>query len=1226
MSAVVLHRTMTENKSAAYKHTCPHPRCTRAHTRRNIVVHLQENHQTQADAEFFVQEQEFVWTGMAEWREDGWQSRRMVLSSPEVSSRGGGSPEVSSGRSMEDDLTEPGSPDLEQKGMRDVLSDDDGCRPTEVHPGHVMIEENLADEDYVRDAYPEEETSNGEPRPLDLNSDATPFNSYRDAVESLPQSCHISNHAALYDYVPRCIRQEFVGLAGTVFSDYYKASRNRDLLGMYVALNTLMRLPSHTLQKARGRNFTPHMQARMSRVGEALQTGIFQRGTLELPPRRQHARRDDPVPKSEMDKRVKNACDLVRQGYVSRAARSLLSQGVMDAESKQGGTEIQRIFGEDRHDQTETPYGNDGSIISYRVGRPSPEMPAPHPNATPQPVDDDEGEFHMRVLKLLRRGKGQDYAGWAPRVLLACMDDDEVYKGIVSLCKDIRRGDLPPEMRALLVPTKGILAHKDPVWARRNPARARPIEVDGLFLRLAMNTHELAPGALSFLAPTSVAVKGQYGGSQLISVAANLRLNMDSPQFCATTDVENAYPNVPKDRAVRVLQKHPKLACLQNILIWMLDGERCIYFRSSKHSTQVLVGDGVGQGGWASALLCELDLDVVVKPVMQQSRWSPYTDLRMCIDDLTLFADDPVEAIECMDQLKTALGAAGYGTHKDAAIYLGDRDLPAEVENYYLVEEEDDMGELVERSLIQRDAAVLLGGIIGNNRYDVSDLLRDRWRVHEQVFQALRHSGMPRQTALLLMRLSTQQFATHVCRTTDPWSIQDPLRDFDRSMVDAFVTALDIPDALMTQQALAQLHMPLRLGGAGIRSAEAVSPIAFLSCFGSAICSGGVEFSFLRDRGSTHMDTVLARCIRELERRVPLDKRPEAWTVLIPPYHDDADVDEDQPSMTHRVASFYKRMNKGTAKKLQHRITDMIEKAEAAAMLEPGDAKQHERARYRCLTAKNASSICTAYPVSRHTRVSDEAVRAHMFLRLGLPLTQVEVDEECICKPINGVRHRIDEDGPNVHQLCCRKFGGAPLIARHNAGVDVLADVLRAHGAIVQKEPRCLSNVNDNRVDLLAYWRDKAWLFDFTVIQPAAPSFRDRAARSKDQPIHVQKERQKTVHHKAATEAAGRHAVFWPFVVDVYGGFGPKALELVSLVQEMAAPGGGCADGIAREVAHDIITGVTAAVAEGTNNVALIAAQRVREARMPEAVRALRAIQDDHMDEEVVPWDEHGMG
>lgn len=184
------------------------------------------------------------------------------------------------------------------------------------------------------------------------------------------------------------------------------------------------------------------------------------------------------------------------------------------------------------------------------------------------------------------------------------------------------------------------------------------------------------------------------------------------------------------------------------------------------------------------------------------------------------------------------------------------------------------------------------------------------------------------------------------------------------------------------------------------------------------------------------------------------------------------------------------------------------------------------RARLLSNSAKNAGSWITTLPFTKELTISDVNFRLAVRLRLGLP-PQDDLPKCCPCS--------VELTSELDHFLSCTRLRRSAATTRHDMLVRLLDRFIRRAGGATYVEPNWLGG---QRPDIHVCFPDSRYLLDASVTHPAAPSY-CRASAFTLLHAATDREKRKTTKYKALATEEG--SAFVPFVMETYGGFGPKA-------------------------------------------------------------------------------------
>ena len=226
-------------------------------------------------------------------------------------------------------------------------------------------------------------------------------------------------------------------------------------------------------------------------------------------------------------------------------------------------------------------------------------------------------------------------------------------------------------------------------------------------------------------------------------------------------------------------------------------------------------------------------------------------------------------------------------------------------------------------------------------------------------------------------------------------------------------------------------------------------------------------------------------------------------------------------------------MRRDLAKNLQGLLSQSAHLQIATSMKQ--NAPDETLARLSSLGAPGSSSLLTLSP-HLNDWIDDKSFELAIKMRLGLP-SDVAGPVNCRC-------------GKNItadpyHHLNCNLNSGM-ITLRHNRLVQTLSDIAKQAGAATSIEPR-VPHTNSIRPDLKIALDGLFYSVDVSVVNPLAPSFLRTAKRHSLAVAEIKAKQKKT---KYSEQAKSWNAAFFPFVLQVTGGFHQDARELLQLLSE----------------------------------------------------------------------------
>ena len=392
------------------------------------------------------------------------------------------------------------------------------------------------------------------------------------------------------------------------------------------------------------------------------------------------------------------------------------------------------------------------------------------------------------------------------------------------------------------------------------------------------------------------------------------------------------------------------------------------------------------------------------------------------------------------------------------------------------------------------------------------------------------------QSRWLLLRMSLSQRMAHLMRVVLWMQLGPAMRRVEQALLSAAAAIFRLPSGqgpgapAAQSDVLAQLFLPERVGGFGLRSAsETGSGAALVACAALAQAAladapealqplrGAARHNYLAVWRAV-FDDVGTACSWEAEER----ELPEAF-------------------------------ESNRALLVQHRAARAIANREAAALLPLSAdgaaplAQQRAAARLRSAAGGPASAVWTAVPTSPATRLSDDDLVMAGRHRLGLGPGLGIGPAPCTC----GVG---DASAPDHAQVC--KLSDD--IFRHDLMVNTWRCVIRDAGCATSREPPYSGVVGAaaglRRGDIIAVLGpNRVVVADVVVTHAAAASYLPGAAKDSGYAA-ARAERRKRTSVGALVADAGFD--FVPLATESQGYMGKAALGLLSDLGDIAASGG----------------------------------------------------------------------
>jgi hypothetical protein len=411
-----------------------------------------------------------------------------------------------------------------------------------------------------------------------------------------------------------------------------------------------------------------------------------------------------------------------------------------------------------------------------------------------------------------------------------------------------------------------------------------------------------------------------------------------------------------------------------------------------------------------------------------------------------------------------------------------------------------------------------LGTILSRDPILVSEyLLNQVIKLHKPFFTTLLDQRLTHQHFFTLLRFCMLPRMNYWSRTTHPGSFSLAARKFDQLVSDTFCQRLNLP--ALTDVAHAQLQLPVRLGGFGLASVQIVSPASWYSSFAQSftrIHSFVPSLDTLTDeKVPVPFVTTLSNCISFLSQY----KFPKGSGVVASP--------ED-------FWSKYSRQ--GAPAGSQRIIMTAVNNDRAEGIIRGIMPRTNpDRVRLSSLQAPYSGSWLITPPIDSAFILKD--VHFSLAVRLRLGLAPFDDIKRCVCAD----KDSLVED-PQHFQYCHSMTSAT--IVRHDHLVQDVARVARMCGVTTRIEPK-VDDEDNSRTDGELYFHAQSAHFDMCVVFPASQKY-----RKAHYPLGAAAWRERDKVRDYGDRAARQGALFYPGVMEVYGGLGVRLKELIAKIAE----------------------------------------------------------------------------
>ena len=365
---------------------------------------------------------------------------------------------------------------------------------------------------------------------------------------------------------------------------------------------------------------------------------------------------------------------------------------------------------------------------------------------------------------------------------------------------------------------------------------------------------------------------------------------------------------------------------------------------------------------------------------------------------------------------------------------------------------------------IETCAMTTLGAMVGFDQEKIVSGVADKVAKHKNLFELLQHAEMPSQISNLLLRMSALPTMGYLSRTIRPHLLAEPAQQFDSMVLETASLKLGLGLAKdLSEESVATLQLPIRLGGFGLRSIVQSSPAAYFSAVAETvpdiveiIPADQVQSFLIEEKTRISTANAIQSCLESFnESGLALGKAP----------------------VPHNLAKFWGNFSSHTpGTRLQSAVCSLLESISLEHT--KNNLPLHDIQRLVSAAGKFAGVWLSVVPTSIDLQLSDQQMCIASRIRLGLPPLD-HLPERCVCGAT------LSED--NGHFLSCRDLRRSAVTARHDSIVRVLAKHLRRATALVHEEPR-FYNTSKLRPDLDVVFPNNYLMVDVVVTHPAAPS------------------------------------------------------------------------------------------------------------------------------------------
>lgn len=730
------------------------------------------------------------------------------------------------------------------------------------------------------------------------------------------------------------------------------------------------------------------------------------------------------------------------------------------------------------------------------------------PEHTPRGPDISEADF-VEAIRQSPKQSAPGITGWRYehfKILLPENGSPEL-GAFMSFLRSIIASDIPQEIQRILSVSKLYALTKE------SNQGIRPIAV-------ADSTRRITTKAIAYhykqlwkeaVGPTQYGISTPSSCEVFVKhVIAHLDCT-DIPVALLKVDGKNAFNCI--DRQIfldELARSFPELSRFFNM--WYASETPLWYFMQDGSLETIPSSQGAQQGDPAGSFLFCLAFSKALTNIKERL---PDCFLGAIIDDLSV-AVPPARLVEAWGIVTEELARVGIEVvpHKSEVLLSNspisnNAALPSGVQ--------------------QVQGMTLVGVPMGSQEYTNQFLQRTHNKLF--AFSNLVTSLPSTQIAFLILRYCAAARAIHLARCIPPSDpcFQHFMQTADSLLASCVGRLANHPDLSPSQTA--QIHLPIRLGGLGITSLRAICHPAFIASSASAaqdlMQRPGLSPSLIRLQ--SHTDG--------FHRISWFSEAQQSWEQTRAQLNDTSCPILHQPWTIHAMLQM-------PTKKLQHFISSKVYNQRFLSLL--SSMPLSDQARLRSCAGPGSGAFLSALPCIQGCKFTAQAFKTAIQLRIGLPTNVLSTTSSgpCACGVI--------PDNSGIHFLRCGR--GGLIIARHNAILEVLNNILRSTGAHTQTElnytvPAALPHRPSPsvvRFDILATSRafETPISADVTVTNPVStsPVLLARHAATNGSANRAAENRKRAIYEAVSRDAG---IAFFPFSVEAFGRIGEPGDSLL---------------------------------------------------------------------------------
>lgn len=738
-------------------------------------------------------------------------------------------------------------------------------------------------------------------------------------------------------------------------------------------------------------------------------------------------------------------------------------------------------------------------LAKLRTLHPHEGEPAiPAPTSAPVRIT---AELLSDVMQRVPKGSAPGESGWTyEHVKAAVLTDPSALSSACRLINAILSGSLPRMARLL---DSALIALQKPQGG------IRPVAIGEVWLRLAgLCAMAASPDAGRALAPLQLGV-GVAGGSQSLGLAMAAGAAANPDDVTLQLDFSNAFNSVKRSAILAATAKRwPEGLAFT---AWRYGQPSMLHVRGAPEGTPPIESRrGVQQGDTLGSLLFGLALQ---DPLEQTRDEHGSVAIAAAHDDCALQgpAAAVVEAFLTLCRLGGDIGLAAHPAK--SRVYSANQEGAAYVAEQLGVEH-------------CPDGLVLAGTPLGTDSFKAAYARKATDAACDAIdkLSELRSAGLSAQDHFQVLKSSLQMRGAHLPRCIPAAQSQPAVAQLERKVAQAAAEIMLLPE--LSGPAAAQMTLPLRLGGLGIRSTtEKVAKASFLSA--AALTQAAML------PGPERLRPFAGPSGQKLHR--DWQELHAAAGDLWPPEAADTTAECIAQVLPGVQREFYQF-------EAARKHADLFDSSDVQA-----------RARLLSVECRAAAIWLDTLPIVPALTLPNAAFVSGMRHRLGVSHMPANArGVRCSCKM------RIEPDDTN-HAMTCQNLSGM-MTVRHEILKESVRRICQRAGVASSSEPMTrrlhavapASQRDESRGDILMVMPDALQVVDISVIHPAASSHRDTAAAAAGNAA-AKRDREKRQRYQLADPTG---YAFTPFSVESYGRLGKPAMAILKQLADNAGSAG----------------------------------------------------------------------